>query len=228
MKILSLMKLQMTGLLKFGDGTIKVFNQRFGMLPISFYYLLSLYFDNINKKKDLYLISWINGILMMKYFELSTNAKHPIDLYTIGMEYASFVGSGKFKTLEYDIGNFAKFQIENEPFLEYKNEKPESPYLIVAGFQAGGGTVSHRNIINCLPLSINKENKIATFLNATKEEMIKRNLLEKFESFIQGKIDEVLPLQQEVYQKILPVTKIEELKKIERYELNEIFKHIRC
>lgn len=226
MKVLSLLKLQLSGLLKFEEGSIKIFGQRFGMLPISYFFSLSNVLDKMGKKKELYLISWINGTIMMKYFELSTKAKHPIDVYTIGMEYASLIGDGKFKTLEYDIGKFAKFQIENEPFLEYDSDNKEAPYLIVAGFQGGGGSISHKNIINCLPIKIDPNRKTSVFLNATVDELEKRNLKQKFEGFIGASMEEILHLQERVYEIVSSVSSIDEIRKVELKKLYEILKHI--
>jgi len=226
MKILSLVKLQMAGLLKFGDGVIKVFNQRFGMLPISYFMSLAKYFSINEKKKDLYLISWINGLIVMKYFHLSTKSKNPVDLYTIGMDYASLLGFGGFKTLEYDVGKFALFQVPNDPFINYEDDI-ESFQLVIAGFQGGGGSIAHSNLINCVLIDSQKNANVSVFLNATRDELVKRNLVDKFEKFVGDSIENIEKYQKNLFYTIKSMTKVEELKVFETKKLPKIIEELR-
>lgn len=196
-----LIKLLMSGLFKISKGNIKVFGMDMGFLPISYIYLFTK--EYLLKDKDtrtkFYFLGWSSGLIIMRRFEEETKIEDPKESYLYGMDLASFMGFGEFKTLEYSIGDFALFEIPNNPLIKYFYPSKEPVDYFISAFQAGGGSVAHRNVIENLEIECGAVTgkPSCLLLNATIKEHKKRKTYKELEKRINVK--KILPFQREVF-----------------------------
>lgn len=197
----NLIKLLVSGLIKISKGNIKVFGMDMGLLPIFYVYLLTK--EYLLKDKDartkFYFLAWSSGLLIMKRFEEEVKIKDPKESYLYGMDLATFMGFGEFKTLEYSVGDYALFEVPNNPLIKYFYPSKEPVDYFISAFQAGGGSVSHRNIIENLELECGAMTgkPSCLFLNATIDEFKRRKVYKELERRID--IKKILPFQKEIF-----------------------------
>ncbi len=170
-----LSKLLISGKLKFENGEIILFDEPFAFVPMAS--LVQMTRDAIKKDKrainDLYFYGWVYGFVvtlgMVKKFKL----KKFEERYKVSMDIASLCGFGDYKTLSFKPGH-SHYKVFKNPFaLEfYPSKTPIDHYL--RGMNAGGGTIVHEQIINCIEFECAAMNgKYCLFDNVNKEEMDK-------------------------------------------------------
>ncbi len=170
-----LTKLLISKQLSFEEGEILFFKQPMCIFPIEFYKYLTI--STLRDKKimkELYLEAW-KAAYVWTYNVVNTYKLQKFEeRYKLTMDTVAMAGFGEYKTTDFKRGFFSKFEVTNNPLaLElYPSKKPIDHLL--RGINAGGGTVVHERILNCIELECAAINgKICKFLNANKFLIIK-------------------------------------------------------
>jgi len=154
-----LTKLIISKQLKFEEGEIILFGE-----PIAFVPMISLIHmtrDAIKKGKkaiyDLYHYGWVYGYVVTLAMVKKFGLKKFEERYKVSMDIASLCGFGDYKTLNFVKGH-SNFKVLKNPFaLEfYPSKKLVDHYL--RGMNAGGGTLVHMKIINCIEFKCAAQN----------------------------------------------------------------------
>lgn len=122
---------------------------------------------------DLYFEGWVFGYTFTKRLADAFNLKKFEERYKVVMEIAAMIGFGDFKTVEFYPG-FAKYNVFSNPFsLQY----PKGSGLVdnlLRGMNAGGSTVVHERIMNCLEFECCAETRTrCQFISASQENLKK-------------------------------------------------------
>ncbi len=151
------------------------------------------------ERTKFYLLGWTSGLIIMRNFERKTKIKDRKESYLYGMDLASFMGFGEFRTLEYDVGKFALFEIPNNPIVKYFYPSKEPVDYFISAFQAGGGSVAHDGIIENVELECGAVTgkPSCLMLNAVIEEHKKRGTYELLLKRIN--IEKIFPFQKEIF-----------------------------
>jgi len=170
-------KLMVSGKLKFTNGEIDVFEEPFALVPMVS--IAQMTRDAMKRGgraiNDLYFYGWVYGFVvtlaMVKKFKL----KKFEERYKISMDVAALVGFGDYQTVSFKKGHSHFKAIKNPFAMEfYPSKKLVDHYL--RGMNAGGGTIVHEEIINCIEFKCTAQNgSHCLFDNVNKSEMDKFN-----------------------------------------------------
>lgn len=170
-----LTKLLISGKLKFKEGEIILFDEPIAFVPMVS--IMQMTRDAIEKGKrainDLYFYGWVYGyvvtLAMVKKFKL----KKFEERYKVAMDIASLCGFGDYKTLSFRPGH-SHFKVLENPFaLEFYPSKQMIDHYL-RGMNAGGGTLVHEEIINCIEFECTAINGSYCLMdNVNKKEMDK-------------------------------------------------------
>jgi len=166
----TLMKLMVSKKLEFVQGDIVLFGD-----PIMFLHMASLKQmteDAMERGKraisDLYFYGWVYGYAITKSLVRGYKLRKFEDRYKVSMDLIELIGLGTYTTLKFKRGEFSKFKNHHNPFglMFYPRKEPVDHYL--RGMNAGGGTVVHEILMDCVELECTAQNKKhCLFLNVT-------------------------------------------------------------
>lgn len=170
-----LSKLLISKKLKFEEGEIILFDEPVAFVPMAS--LVAMTRDATKKGyraiNELYYYGWVYGFVvtlgMVKKFKL----KKFEERYKVSMDIASLAGFGDYKTLNFKPGH-SHFDVLKNPFAMefYPSKQMVDHYL--RGMNAGGGTLVHEQIMNCIEFECTAQNEThCLFDNVNKKEMDK-------------------------------------------------------
>ena len=146
-------KLIMSGKLNFKEGQISLLGQPMVIVPADFYVEATRHIiENRDKKEmmDLYLDAWEAGVCFMRDISQAYKMKKFEERYKISMDIISMAGFGDYQTLAFEKGVHTHFKIMNNS-LALKLRPSKKPVChILRGFNAGGSTIVHEKIFNCI------------------------------------------------------------------------------
>ena len=164
-------KLMLSRKLKFTQGKILLLDQPMSFVPVEYFIEETKRVLEANDKPEmmrLYFDAWKSGIFFMRDFSKGYKVKKFEDRYNLAMEIISMSGFGDYKTLAFEGGVFAHFNIINNPVAEYFHPYKVPVDFITRGFNAGGGTIVHETIINTIETECKAVNgKMCTHINAS-------------------------------------------------------------
>ena len=181
-----LSKLMISGKLKFKEGEIDVFDEPFAFVHMAS--IMQMTKDVMEKYQkgdkqplqDLYFYGWVYGFVttlaMIKKFKLKIFEER----YKVSMDIAALCGFGDYKTLSFIRGH-AHFKVIKNPFALLFHPCNDLVDHYLRGMNAGGGTLVHEQIINCIEFECAAKNgSYCIFDNVNKSEMDKfdKNLVE--------------------------------------------------
>ncbi|MEM7815599.1 MAG: hypothetical protein QXN71_00595 [Candidatus Aenigmatarchaeota archaeon] len=177
-------KLLVSRKLNFEEGRISLLGEDICLVPISFIYQLTR--DDLSKKEinDLYFESWVAGFFIMGKMIEGYGLKKFEERYRLAMDTVSMMGFGDYKTLEFYQG-FAKFAVIKNPLSLkfYPGKVPIDHFL--RGANAGGGTLVHEMLINCVEIDCAAINgNSCLFINSTND-----LLFDKYKKFAESQLD---------------------------------------
>lgn len=170
-------KLLVSGKMKFKEGEIDIFGEPFALVPMAS--IIQMTRDAVKSSKrainDLYFYGWVYGFIVTLAMVQKFKLKKFEERYKLSMDIAALVGFGDYKTLSFKPGH-SHFKTLKNPFALgfYPSKNLVDHYL--RGMNAGGGTVVHEEIINCIEFKCAAQNKLfCLFDNVNKSEMDKLN-----------------------------------------------------
>lgn len=151
---------------------IIAFNEPFALIPmVSIKYMTQNAMDRgFRAINDLYFYGWVYGYVVTKQLVKIFKLKKFEERYKIAMDIASLVGFGDYQTLNFVRGKFSRFRVIKNPLALqfYPTDKMVDHYL--RGMNAGGGTLVHEKLIDCIELDCAAKNKEhCLFVNASRE-----------------------------------------------------------
>ena len=170
-----LTKLFLSKRLKLEQGKVTIFDEPFAFVPMVS--LAQMTKDAIERGRqainDLYFYGWVYGYEVTRHvlqsFGLHTGLQSFNDRYTVVMNIVEMVGFGDYKTYSFKVGD-ARFKNFDNPFALrfYPSQIMVDHYL--GGMNAGGGTLVHEVLINCIELDCAAINgKYCEFVNGSNE-----------------------------------------------------------
>jgi hypothetical protein len=170
-----LTKLVLSKRLKLEEGKITIFDEPFAFVPMVS--LVQMTKDAVERGtqalNDLYFYGWVYGYEVtrhvLKSFGLHTGLQSFNDRYSVVMNIVELVGFGDYKTSVFKVGD-ARFKNFDNPFALkfYPSNAMVDHYL--RGMNAGGGTLVHEVLINCIELECAAINgKYCNFVNASND-----------------------------------------------------------
>lgn len=201
MKKTFLLKLITTGKLKVGDGTIQLEDTYLNLYPSVFTSSLMEYFGKRDELHKLYLISWFWGYDLAKYVSRDLGLESQDEIYKVGMDLLENMGFGLYKTGDYYPGEYTRFKINTNPFLDnVKGDLFDGPAdYFVSGLMGGGGCMVHDAVTQDVEVHCKSENDAACeFITGTKEELEERGLWKTAQN--RYHLDTVLPFQKEIFE----------------------------
>ncbi len=153
-----LVKLMLSGKMKLSFGEILFLGHPFSLMPMYFYEeLTKRLIEDPEEREKVYFDAWKAGFK----FTLDIVNKYSLesfeDRYKLAMDLVSMSGFGDYRTIEFFPG-YAIFKIINNPFPKLFYPSNLKVDHILRGINAGGGTVVHERIINCVELECAAEN----------------------------------------------------------------------
>ena len=166
-------KMVLTGKLKFTPGKIDVLGD--SMAIMSMEALKQITADALSRGREgrmgLYYEGWVYGYTFTYRFAKVLGLKVFEERYRTIMETAAMIGFGDFKTLEFRPG-YAHYQVLANPFALQYHPSKEMVDILLAGMNAGGGTVVHERLINCIEFQCAAQNgRICEFKNLEPKEI---------------------------------------------------------
>ena len=148
-----LSKLLISGKLKFEQGKIILMGEPMVIVPLEFYIeATKQILENEDRKEmiELYLDAWEAGACFMNDVARVYKMKKYEERYKIAMDTISMAGFGDYKTIEFRRGEVTHFRIIDN-ILAKKFIPSKKPVChVIRGFNAGGGTIVHERIMNCI------------------------------------------------------------------------------
>ncbi len=184
-----LSKLLISGKLKFNQGKIVLMGEPMVIVPLEFYIEATKQIIDSNDRKEmleLYLDAWEAGFCFMHDVAEVYKMKKYEERYRIAMDTISMAGFGDYKTMEFRRGELTHFKII-ENILAKKFIPSEKPVChVIRGFNAGGGTIVHERIMNCIETectAVNRDhcthmNLNTELLNTNKDQEIVKDQLD--------------------------------------------------
>ncbi|MCL5427572.1 MAG: hypothetical protein M1321_00090 [Candidatus Marsarchaeota archaeon] len=166
------MKLLISGKLKFKPGEISLLNDPMSILPMKM--IKSMTDDMVREGmkgiSELYYWGWVSGYELTYRLAVSMNLKKFEDRYKLVMDIAAMFGFGDYKTLSFEKAKYTKFNVIQNPFAKRYYPSKELVDHLLRGVNAGGGTVVHERIMNCIELECAAQNNThCLFVNASDE-----------------------------------------------------------
>ena len=171
-----LTKLLITHKISFEEGRIKLFNEPYAIIGMSS--LKEMTEDAVSRGikdiSDLYYYGWVFGFTGVKSAVKMFKLKKFQDRYKLSMDVAALIGFGDYKTIAYKRGQYAKFKVLKNPFaLQFHPSKQMVDHYL-RGVNAGGGTVGHEVLMQCIELDCAAQNgKECLFINVSEEALDK-------------------------------------------------------
>lgn len=170
-------KMMLTGKLKFNPGKIEVLGDPMAIMSMEA--LKQITQDALSRGREgrmgLYYEGWVYGYTFTYRFAKVLNLKMFEERYRTIMDTAAMIGFGDFKTLEFRPG-YAHYQVLANPFALQYHPSKEMADVLLAGMNAGGGSVVHEKLINCVELQCAAQNgKLCEFKNLEPKEVYKLN-----------------------------------------------------
>lgn len=167
--------LVLTGKLKFTPGKIDVLGDPMAIMSMEA--IKQITDDALTRGKEgrmgLYYEGWVYGYTFTYRFAKVLNLKKFEERYMTIMNTAAMIGFGDFKTIEFRPGN-AHYRVLNNPFAIQYYPIKEMVDILLAGMNAGGGTVVHEMLINCVEYQCASQNgKLCEFSNLEPKEIYK-------------------------------------------------------
>jgi len=167
-----LMKLLISKQLKFEEGDIEILGENVLMVPVNFFVQATKNAMRDGKKQimDLYLAAWRAGFVIVDTFIKNYDLHKYEERYKIAMDVLALAGIGDYRTVEFVGGKFSHFKVLKNPIpLRFYPSKVVVDHFL-RGANAGGGTLVHEKIVNCVELKCAAINgKECEFINATTE-----------------------------------------------------------
>lgn len=167
-----LSKLLLTRKISFEEGKITLFNEPYAIVAMDS--LKEMTDDAMQRGlkaiSDLYFYGWVFGFIGVRKAVDMFKLKKFEERYKLSMDIASLIGFGDYKTIEYKHEQYAKFLAIANPFakLYYKSDILVDHYL--RGVNAGGGTVGHETLMQCVELECAaKNNEKCLFVNTSRD-----------------------------------------------------------
>ena len=199
MKKTLFLKLLATKKLEIDDGLIELGDSHFNLMPTIFVSSLIEYFARRNRLEELYIISWFWGYDVVHQVIDTLNLEKEEEIYQVGMSFAESQGLGLYRTNDYVPGEYTRFKIKTNPYLEnLKLDNVETPIdHFIAGAMGGGGAHVHGALTNCIEVKCKAVgSQSCEFITGTKEELKNRGLWEKASD--RYKLDKYSEFQQKV------------------------------
>jgi len=171
------LKLLLGGHLKFEDGKILALGEPICMLPLKYVYhatkFAMMHHENIKEDKsleELYFEAWIAGYEITKNMVRIYKLKKFEERYSVAMDAISMFGFGDYKTLKFKRAQFAYFRVISNPLALLFHPTKKKVDIFLSGANAGGGTIVHEVLINCVELDCAAINgKYCWFVNSNFE-----------------------------------------------------------
>lgn len=167
-----------SGQLKFEQGRILFLNQPMEIVPANFFVELTKKILKGSKQKMLeyYLSAWKSGYEYMYNFVKEYKVKTSKERYALAMDIIASAGFGDYKTLEFKHGEFTHFKVFKNPVsLKFFPTKRVVDHIL-RGFNAGGGSIVHDTIVNCIELVCSAQNgEFCEFYNISQNSLTKIN-----------------------------------------------------
>jgi len=176
-----LMELLISKQLKFEEGEIELLGEYVLMVPVNFFVEATKVAIKGGKRaiNDLYFSAWTSGFAIVDKFIERYHLHKFEERYKIAMDVLALAGIGDYKTIEFLPTKISHFKVFKNPIARkfYPSKKVVDHFL--RGANAGGGTLVHERIINCVELDCEAINgKECEFVNAT-EEVLKEKVNSK-------------------------------------------------
>ena len=185
MKKTLFLKLLATKKLEVDDGLIEFGDSHFNLMPTIFVSSLIEYFHRRDRMEELYIISWFWGYDVVHEVIDTLKLEKKEEIYQVGMSFAESQGLGLYRTNDYVPGDYTRFKIKKNPYLEnisLKNINRPIDHFI-AGAMGGGGAHVHDALTNCIETKCKATGSDSCeFITGTKEELKERELWEKTKS----------------------------------------------
>lgn len=163
-------KLLISGKLKFKPGEITLIGDPMSIVSMK---MLKSMTDDMTKdgKKginEIYYWGWVFGYEFTYKLAQALKLKKFEERYKVVMDTAALIGFGDYQTLNFEKAKYAKYKALQNPFAKQYYPSKECVDHLLRGMNAGGGTVVHERIINCVELECAAQNNnYCLFINAT-------------------------------------------------------------
>lgn len=170
------MKLVISRQIEFKDGLIIFFGRPFHIVPSETLASITRVMKKSKKMfRYFYLEAWKAGLLTVDLMNRKYKISTPEERYTLAMDALALAGLGTYETIRFVPGKFSHFRVFGNP-LSLQFYPSKSPMdLFLRGINAGGGTIVHGRIINCIELVCAAQNgRYCEFVNGAKEVLLSR------------------------------------------------------
>ena len=171
-----LMRLIMSGQLKLDEGKLSIMEEPVSIITTNFLIEITRMAlkKGIKEFDDLYFETWMAGYKITKRMAEGFKLKTFEDRYKLSMDFISMGGFGVYKSLDFKGGYYAHFRNEKNPLaLGFYPSKQKVDYFLM-GANAGGGTIVHERLINCIEIECAAMNgEYCEFLNARNDILMK-------------------------------------------------------
>ncbi|MEM0480658.1 MAG: hypothetical protein QXQ14_00495 [Candidatus Aenigmatarchaeota archaeon] len=201
-----LLNLFISGRVKVENGKYRIFDEFWVFLNSKFLADLTMLAFKHSTVPAIYLISWINGfIIVNKMIKELKIENQPDKIYRLGMDFASILGYGLYKTHYYSFQKFTYFEIDS-PIADYikkewnfEAKKLRNVDIIAAGFMAGGGSLVHKQVVQTLEIECKVNNKPkCIFLTMSEDYAKEKGLINEIEK--RYNLKEIYPIQKYVFE----------------------------
>lgn len=172
-----LTKLFMAGQIRFEDGKLQIMGESTAMIPMSFITEITRVAIQQGKSSfdDLYFETWIAGYKLTTKLTENFKLKKFEDRYKLSMDFVSLGGFGAYTTIDFKRGEYSHFRNHKNPLALSLYPSNRAVDYFLMGANAGGGTVVHERLINCIELDCAAMNgEYCEFLNA-RNSILKKN-----------------------------------------------------
>jgi len=166
-----LTKLLMTKQIDFKDGLIIFFGRPFNIIPHDL--IVSITKAMMKSKENFeyfYFEAWKAGLMTVDIMNKRYKIKTAEERYTLAMDALALAGMGTYETIRFIPGKISHFRVYGNPVPLAFYPSPEPVDLFLRGINAGGGSIVHGRIINCIELKCAAQNgSFCEYVNGTKE-----------------------------------------------------------
>lgn len=149
----TLPKLFAFGKIKYSDGQIKFFERSMVFVPLEFYIEATREIVENNDREEmlrLYLDAWKAGVYFMKDISKRYSIRKFEQRFLHAMDIIKMAGFGDYQTFVFKRAKFSRFRILNNELAKTFAPSKHPVCHILRGFNAGGGTIVHEKIMNCI------------------------------------------------------------------------------
>ena len=176
-----LMELLISKQLKFEEGEIELLGEHVLIVPVNFFVETTKVAIEGGKRaiNDLYFSAWTAGFAIVDTFIKKYKLHKFEERYKISMDTLALAGIGDYKTIEFVPRKISHFKVFKNPIASkfYPSKNVVDHFL--RGANAGGGTLVHETIVNCVETDCEAINgKECIFINAP-EDVLKEKLSSK-------------------------------------------------